>query len=922
MAAFSDDKVYKKACEELISYWYENKIYSFDTKIDGCRFVFDAPPPTISGDLHMGHVFSYCHADIISRFRRMFSSQNGSVFYSLGFDANGLPTERLVEKLENERINDSNKESMRAKHEHCVKEFSNKFVNLFKTIGVSYDYSLSYNTMDFRSSLVAQWSFVDLLQKGEIYSSNSPTLWDVVDKTSVAQAEVCDSTKQLEMHYINFYDAKGEPHVVATTRPELLISCVAVLHHPDDGRFKSLAKYLHSPLFNVRVPVIADDLVSKDKGTGLVMCCTFGDELDLKWFERHKGEFGWNFDRVSISEDGSIHFSKVLQEVKSLICSVSGQKVIADDEVHSLDGLSIKKARVAILEKLRNCNHWIKSESIASVVKCAERSGSPLEILPVRQWYMHTVKNSDLVLKSAGKIYWRPFSMKQKLEDWINSLRWDWCISRNRHFGVGFPVWWIKNSNNCDLRAFLVAKISQLPANLHDAPPGCEIIRIDDEQSLVCSINDKIEFMENCYVDENKSVRKCTSEEVEYFQGSVVCEPDKRVMDTWFVSSMTPVINAAIECNSSCDIGELVKKSSLYPANARLQSHEIIRTWAYYAILKSEIHFGIPPWKTIIISGWCIAEDRQKMSKSMGNVIDPRVLIEEMGSDGIRYWASLAALGRDVTTSKDVMNQGKRLVNKLYNATIFTQTFIKKNPEIRSLKETLYPIDAWLLGQLDVLLQNATSLLLRYEFAEALRSIESFFWKIFCDRYLEFVKYRVYGDRDDINVSEHERLSGIFSLSIAMENLLKLFAPFVPFITDYLFKDVLKMGNSIHAGCNWPKSIDYFSWIVKREDAWWGNAVSAISGLVRGHRSRNSLPMCSRIALCELKLYGKISRSDFKPIERDILFINFIDKIDVDVAEFGTGRSNFDLTTTDCESFTGPSGEVIMCKVKFTVQIS
>ncbi|HJD64750.1 MAG TPA: valine--tRNA ligase [Rickettsia endosymbiont of Diachasma alloeum] len=755
--------------------WQEKQIYAYDENIAKDEtFVVDTPPPTVSGQLHIGHVYSYTQTDFIVRSQRMMGN---NIFYPMGFDDNGLPTERLVEKQRQVKASNMGREEFINICNEVVAHEEEKFRSLFNHIALSVDWSLEYQTINPLSRKISQMSFLDLVQKGEVYRNNQPILWDPVDGTALAQADIKDKEKASFMNYITFKTEANDEFTIVTTRPELLPACVAVFYHPDDKRYQHLAgKFAVTPLFNVKVPLLADPLVQQDKGTGLVMCCTFGDQTDIIWWKTHNLPLN-----TIITKKGTIDFPHEI----------------------GIDGLKIQEARAKIIDILKEQELLVKQEEITQTVKCAERSGAPLEVLTVPQWFVKTISHKDELLKRANELNWHPKNMKIRLENWINAISWDWCISRQRYFGVPFPVWYSKRIG--EEGKILYADISQLPVDpLKDLPAG-------------------------------------------YSKDEV--EPDLDVMDTWATSSVSPQLSTwgiSDEFAINKD-----KHDKLFPMDLRPQAHEIIRTWAFYTILKAHLHQNTLPWKNIMVSGWCLAEDRSKMSKSKGNVLVPEKLLEQYGSDVIRYWSANSRLGADTAYSEDVMKNGKRLVNKLWNAAKFvSQHFDKlsaedKKANLIDVKEKItHEFDQWVINKLVELVNNATSELQNYEYANAMHLTEKFFWSVFCDNYLEISKTRAY---DEENKNPNGQYSSILTLYHVMKTLLKLFAPFMPHITEELYQ-ILYSDNSIHIKGNW---INYGN-LNYKIDATQPEGLLEILDHVRKFKAEKNLSIKAEVQLLEV----------------------------------------------------------------------
>ncbi|WP_353284126.1 valine--tRNA ligase [Wolbachia endosymbiont (group A) of Lasioglossum fulvicorne] len=665
--------------------WEGSKVYKWNGEKDN-TFTIDTPPPTISGKLHIGHIFSYCHTDFIARFQRMLGKD---VFYPIGFDDNGLPTERLVEQTYKTRAKEVGREKFIEMCHEVIEKSKQEFKELFKSVGISYDWDLEYHTISKETVTLSQMSFIDLCNKGHAYRKMQPILWDPVDKTAIAQAEIEDKVFESSLNTIVFSTQENEQINIATTRPELLPACVAVFCHPEDTRYTHLiGKTAVVPITKEKVLIIADDKVKIDKGTGLVMCCTFGDELDIYWQQKHNLPM-----KIIIDQDGRMNLHDVIPVLDTGIQPVSATWVTEeagngaipacgqekeewipvsghwDDTIggtgiqekepvwmtnnilNEINGLKVKEARKRMIEILTKKGLLIEGTNISHSVKCAERSGAPLEILPTYQWFIKTLEQKAQVLDEVKECNWHPSNMRKRMEVWIEGLNWDWCISRQRYFGVPFPAWYSKRKG--EEGKIILAEVKNLPIDpLKDLPKG-------------------------------------------YSKEEVI--PDQDVMDTWATSSITPQLSA-LAVNSEFSLPNH-RYNTIFPADLRSQSHEIIRTWAFYTILKAHYHANSLPWKNIMISGWCLADDKKKMSKSKGNIITPHVILETYGADVVRYWAASLRLGVDTVYSENIFKIGKRLVTKLWNASKFVSMFMEKH-QVMSINSAHETMDKWILSKL------------------------------------------------------------------------------------------------------------------------------------------------------------------------------------------------------------------------------
>ncbi len=745
MAEFQKKYKFNESERKWQDFWQDQGVYLWDeNESRENTYVVDTPPPTVSGQLHIGHVYSYTHTDFVVRYQRM---KGKNIFYPMGFDDNGLPTERLVEKKRKVRASNMNREEFIAICQDVVTSEEAKFRDLFSNIALSVDWNIEYRTISPISCKISQLSFLDLMNKGQVYRDSQPMLWDPVDQTALAQADIEDHEQTTFMNDVQFVTEDGKPIVIATTRPELLPACVSVFYHPDDKRYQQLeGKFAISPLFGARVPLLADDMVDPEKGTGLVMCCTFGDQTDIIWWRKHNLP-----TKILFSKRGTIEY---IDFDKNCINLDSARKAAKE-----IIGLKIKEARNKIIELLKAEGLLLSQVEKSQTVKCAERSGAPLEILTTPQWFVRSIEHKDALLKRSDELNWFPQSMKIKLDSWTKGVGLDWCISRQRYFGVPFPVWY--STREGEEGKVILPKLEQLPVDpLRDLPEGY------------------------------------AREEV---------QADQDVMDTWSTSSVSPQLSSHGIADGFMVDQE--RHSKLFPADLRPQAHEILRTWAYYTMLKSHLHADSLPWKNIMISGWCLAADKSKMSKSKGNILVPETLLEQHGADVVRYWSASSRLGADTAYSEDVIKNGKRLVNKLWNAAKFVSQHFDKIPEqdkklsLMEVKSKIYSdFDKYFIGKLSDLVAAVSIEFEQYEYAGAMHKIEQFFWSLFCDNYLEITKTRAY-DEEDNNAAG--ALSARLTLYHSLKILLQLFAPFMPHITEEIYQ-VLYSEKSIHSRNSWP----------------------------------------------------------------------------------------------------------------------
>lgn len=804
MTDFSKKYNFKERELHWQKFWLEEKVYQWrDDKARKDTFVVDTPPPTVSGQLHIGHVYSYTHTDFIVRYKRMLGMD---VFYPIGFDDNGLPTERLVEKKRNLKAASVERQKFIDICKEVVVPEEENFRKLFNNIALSVDWDQEYQTISQNSQKISQLSFLDLVKKGQVYRASEPILWDPVDQTALAQADIEDKERSSFMNDVEFATEDGDKIAIATTRPELLPACVAVFYHPDDDRYTHLAgKYAITPLFGIKVPLLPDDLVNPEKGTGLVMCCTFGDQTDILWWRKHKLPC-----KIIITKYGAI--GEINFDENCL------DKAVAGNFAAAIKGLKVKDARSKMIELLQENGQLIGQAEINQTVKCAERSGAPLEIITTPQWFVKTIDHRDALRKRSAELKWHPTSMKIKLDTWIDSVSWDWCISRQRFFGVPFPVWYSKRAG--EEGKVIFASPDELPIDpLKSAPKGYKMHEVT---------------------------------------------PDLDVMDTWSTSSVSPQLNSWGVAKGYMLDEKRHKK--LFPADLRPQAHEILRTWAFYTMLKAQLHEDTLPWKNIMISGWCLAEDRSKMSKSKGNIIVPEKLLEQFGSDVVRYWSANSKLGADTTYSEDVMNNGKRLVNKLWNAAKFVSHHFDKLEDQYKLKnigalksEICCEYDQYFLTQLQNISEQVKSEFEKYEYAHASMKLENFFWKDFCDNYLEISKTRAYNE--DGSDSSGQK-SAIITLYHSLRIILKMFAPIMPHITEEIYQILYRNSDESTRLLSDPASDNQVLGAYGAEDP-------SVSSIYEDLSTGTTKQLTAEVELCKRSIHARGSWEELVPFSFD-----------------------------------------------------
>jgi len=699
--------------EKWRNFWEKEKIYSFDAKSKKKIYSVDTPPPTVSGRMHIGHAFSYSQQDFIVRFKRM-SGYN--IFYPFGADNNGVATERLIEKEEHVRSRDMSREAFIKLCLNYLKKELPLFIQDWKNIGISCDFEKSYSTINEHSRKISQWSFIDLYKKNRVYRKDAPAMWCPECQTGISQVEAQD--KEIETIFNDIvFKVDGKDLIIATTRPELLPACVAVFYHPSDSRYKKLkGKMAKVPLFNFEIPIMEDSRVEKEKGTGIVMCCTFGDQTDMEWQKAYNLPI-----KEAINREGKM-------------TKLAGK----------YEGMKIKDARKEIIEELREKGLLKNQKKIIHTVNVHERCGTEIEFVKSRQWFVKYLDLKKDMIAWGKKLGWHPKFMEVRYNNWIKGLQWDWLISRQRYFGIPFPVWYCKNCGE-----IVVAEEKDLPVD-----------PLIDKPNKKCKCGGK-DFI-----------------------------AEKDVLDTWFTSSMSPEI--------ATKLLDKENEKKAFPMSLRPQAHEIISFWLFNTVVKSNLHFNKNPWKDVVISG-VVTLKGEKMSKSKGNVIQPQDVIKNYGADALRYWAASSKLGEDFDYQEKDVITGKRFVTKLINATNFVFMNLKN---YKPKKTELIDTDRLFLIQFNELIDKCTKTFEAYEYSKAKTETDMFFWN-FCDNYLELVKNRVYnGTKQEKESAFYTLYNSLFTIL----KLMAPFIPFATEeIYQKYFRENEKI-KSIHIN-EWPKEI-------------------------------------------------------------------------------------------------------------------
>jgi len=779
MASLAGRYDFKTAEPQLQARWAALGIYQFDPTHAGQPYTVDTPPTTVSGQIHIGHVYSYTQADIMARYYRMLGEQ---VFYPFGFDDNGLPTERFTERLNGIRARDVGRQTF---IEACL-ELSERveahFERFWRRLGLSVDWRLKYSTIDARSRRVSQAAFIDLYEKGQVYRREAPTLWCPECSTAVAQAEVDDRAGvSAAFTTLPFALDDGTELPIATTRPELLPACVAVIVHPADPRYHGLVgRTGRTPLFGVAVPILADQRVEREKGTGAVMCCTFGDAADVTWWREHRLPL-----RLAITPEGSMN-----------------------ERAGPYAGLRLEQARAKILEDLAAAGLVRQRRQIEHTVGVHERCGTEIEYRVAGQWFVRLLDQKGRLLEAGRRIRWYPEYMRARYESWIEGLSWDWNLSRQRTYGVPFPVWYCRACGRP-----VLARPDQLPVDPQETPAPTG-------QCLAC--------------------------------GGTELVPDTDVMDTWATSSVTPQICGTLLEPFGVSPGEFDRRYR--PMSLRPNAHDIIRTWDFYTIVRSLYLTGDIPWTDVLISGHALDPSGKKISKSkLEAAEDPTPTLEQFSADAVRYWAASGRAGGDTVLTEEAFQVGKRLVTKLWNAARLVLPHLEGYRPPAAPPDALLPTDRWLLARLYETTRRATAAIAAYEFATAKAEVERFFWTELCDNYLELVKSRLYGD------ASAEREAAQYTLSHALCSVLKLLAPVLPHITDAIYEAGFAAAEdvpSIHLA-RWPTADERWASSHALRD---GETILALVETVRRWKSERQLGVGAPLAALQVRCTPRLAR--------------------------------------------------------------
>lgn len=787
-------------------FWEEEQVYAFDRQGTAPIYAIDTPPPTVSGELHLGHCYSYTQTDLIARYRRM---RGDNVFYPMGWDDNGLPTERLVEQRLGIAPRNVSREAFIDAIRAVSARLEEEYERLWRRLGLSVDWRHTYTTVSAEAQRASQYSFIDLYRRGLVYHRSAPTIWCPTCGTAIAQAEVEDLERDTTMVTLAFGLEGGGTLPIATTRPELLPACVAVFVHPSDVRFRHLVGLRAiTPLFGQRIPILADDGVDPDKGTGAVMSCTFGDATDVAWWYTHHLPLIAVLDR------------------EGRLTAPAGPYA----------GLTVAQARARIIADLEREGYIHDRRAVRQTVRVHDRCDTPIEHIETRQWFVRLLDHKEELLEAGRRIQWHPATMRSRYETWVQNLNWDWIISRQRTYGVPFPVWHCRACGEV-----VLADEASLPVDPRTAPPP----------------------------------RACTC-------SSEALEPESDVLDTWATSSLSPQIAGGW-------LEDPERFARVFPMALRPQAHDIIRTWAFYTITKSWYHHGVVPWSHVAISGHGLAPEGGKLSKSRGGAsLAPHDVMARYSADAVRYWAAGTGLGRDAVVHEPSFAVGQRLVTKLWNVARFARRFLEGFTPVEGIPSP-EPTDRWLLSRLGHTVTAATVAFEAYDHVAAKDATEAFFWHVLADNYIEMAKLRLY----ELDASDPRHESARRALYEAFLAVLQLLAPIMPYITEELYQALFaatQPARSIHRS-TWPEAPAAWS-DAPAEAA--GAALMGIATAVRRYktdrRARLSTPLRAlTVGTADESLRAALSAAalDIRSVTRaeEVRLVATLDGLDIEIPE-------------------------------------
>jgi len=753
--------------------WVDDETYAYEGDVEDpdTAFSIDSPPPTVSGSLHWGHVYGFTLQDFVARFNRM---RGKDVYFPFGYDDNGIASERLAEdELEVRHQDYERREFQRMTQEVC-EQYEAEFTEKMQSLGISIDWNQTYQTISPATQRISQLSFIDLYEQGREYRQRAPAIWCPECETAISQVETEDDEQPSHFHDIAFEVVESdsidadETFTISTTRPELLPACVAVFVHPDDDENQYLVgEEARVPLFDQEVPILEDERVDLETGSGIVMCCTFGDQTDIEWYQAHDLDL-----RIAIDESGTL-------------TDVAGEYA----------GLSSEEAREEIVDDLDADGALLDRRSITHTVNVHERCGTSVEFLVKDQWYVELLDKTDEYLEAGREMDWYPEKMFTRYKNWIEGLQWDWSISRQRSSGIPFPVWYCEECEHV-----VLAEKENLPVDpLSDEPP--------------------VDACPECGHDE--------------------FVPEDDVFDTWATSSLTPLINAGWDWDAEREEFTF-ENPELYQFDLRPQGHDIISFWLFHTVVKCYEHTGEVPFDSVMINGMVLDENREKMSKSKGNVVAPDEVVSKFPVDAARYWAAGSAVGDDLPYSEKGLRAGEKLLRKLWNASKLVESLTEDAPAEFD-HENLTQLDRWLLASLDREIERLTDRFESREFSKARDGLRGFFWHTFCDDYLEIAKQRV---------REGEDASAAYTLEVAHRRFLKLFSPILAHATEELWHDMYDDGESVHHS-GWPEPLGVDA------DFEAGETAMEVVGALRKYKSDAKLSMNAE--LDRVEVWGDVS---------------------------------------------------------------
>ncbi|MFC2134624.1 valine--tRNA ligase [Bacteroidota bacterium] len=774
--------------KQLYDKWKKDKKYAFNKNTKKKIYSIDTPPPYVNTPVHIGQATTYVLMDFFARFRRMMGEE---VLFPLGLDRNGLPIEMAAESKFNISLKNVPRKKAAEYCEKILQESSLASTESFLRAGISFSsWELGdqpgdvYYTDSPEYRSLTQETFVDMWNKGLIYEDDRANNWCPGCQTTIADAEI-------EYHELPsfFNDIKfkvketGEDIIIATTRPELICSCGMIIFNPKDDRYAHLeGKTAVTPIFEKEVPIKSHTAAVMDKGSGIMMMCSYGDVTDIRFFREH------NLDPIiAINQDGTMN-----------------------EKAGKFKGLKIKEAQKQIVMELDKQGLLVKQKKLVHRTPVCERSKDPIEFINMKEFYVKQVEHKPKMKQLAEKLNFFSPRSRQIMIDWIDSVNIDWPISRRRYYATEIPLWY----DEANGYTALPQKGKYYRPWKEDVPKDAVVF--DDKRKKIGVVKD---FPKSKWVGE------------------------ERVFDTWFDSSITPLYILKYSRDDA-----FFKKAK--PCSVRPQGKEIIRTWLYYTVLKDYLLTNELIFKDVWINYHIVDDNGHKMSKSKGNIIDPKEVLDKFGAEPFRLWSAVEGnLDRtDFRCSFDRIEGAGKTLTKLWNVARFISMF----PEPKG-KSELKEVDKWIIHEVNKLMKEARKKYEVYDFHNPAIKIKHFIWEEFASHYLELVKNRAYNQEG--HFTKEEQNAALYTLNYCLDIILKLMAPITPFITFQLYNEL--RGKDVHAE-SFPEVEHDFKPKFTEEE------ISAVNGAIWKHKKDYGMSLRDGLKSVTIPESLKVLEKDLK----------------------------------------------------------